>query len=200
VKTHTWTNAPEYAKDALAGFVATLSKDRDVEIREVTLPEGMERAHTVHETIYNKALSYYFKGEYKQSDFVSPVMSVLIESGNKISVEEYRRAIADQMELIYAMDDFFADHDVIISLSTAGEAPPREIVELPDPALMWTLTHLPVVSVPKFLSPQGLPFGFQVAARKYNDYLLFDFLDHLAMNGSIPERAGYAIDCEGAGG
>ena len=88
---------------------------------------------------------------------------------------------------------FFADFDVIISLSTAGVAPSRETTELPDPALMWTLTHLPVVSVPQFTSPSGLPFGMQVVARKYNDYLLFDFLDQLQLSGYIPSKAGFAV-------
>jgi Asp-tRNA(Asn)/Glu-tRNA(Gln) amidotransferase A subunit family amidase len=74
-----------------------------------------------------------------------------------------------------------------------GEAPPREQTELPDPALMWTLTHLPVVSVPQFTSPNKLPFGFQVIARKYNDYLLFGFLDELRLRDLVPRRAGFYI-------
>ncbi len=193
VKTHTWEHAPQYAKDAIENYIAKLSKQEDITVTEAAIPSIMERAHAVHETIYNKALSYYFRGEHKQSDFVSPIMNELITRGNNISLEVYRSAIQDQMNMLYAMDAFFADYDVLISLSTAGEAPLREITELPDPALMWTLTHLPVVSVPQFTSPSGLPFGIQVVARKYNDYLLFDFLDRLEESGLIPAKAGFAL-------
>jgi Asp-tRNA(Asn)/Glu-tRNA(Gln) amidotransferase A subunit family amidase len=98
------------------------------------------------------------------------------------------------MQLIYATDEMFGKYDVLISLSTAGEAPLRDVPELPDPSLMWTLCHLPVVSVPQFTSPNGLPFGLQVAARKYNDYLLFSFIDYLRSNDVIPAAAGYALN------
>ncbi len=193
VKTHTWTDAPQYAKDALENFIENLAKQNDITVVEASLPSLMEKTHTVHETIYNKALSYYFQNEYKQADQVSPVMNDLITKGKKISLETYREAIKDQMEMLYMMDAYFSDFDVLISLSTAGEAPDRDIVELPDPALMWTLTHLPVVSVPQFTSPAGLPFGMQVIARKYNDYLLLDFLDYLESLKCIPQKAGFAI-------
>jgi len=58
---------------------------------------------------------------------------------------------------------------------------------------MWTLAHLPVVAVPQFKSPSGLPFGMQVVARKYNDYLLFDFLDNLAARDLIPKTGVHIV-------
>lgn len=193
VRSHTWSETPAYAKDAIEKYTKNLSALDGVEVIDVTLPTIMERSHIVHETIYNKALSYYFQNEYKQAEQISPVMNDLIKKGNSISVNEYQGAIKDQMDMIYTIDDFFNNFDILISLSTAGEAPLREVTELPDPALMWTLTHLPAVSVPQFSSPTGLPFGMQVVARKYNDYLLFDFLDYLCNNSLIPKKAGYAI-------
>ena len=58
---------------------------------------------------------------------------------------------------------------------------------------MWTLAHLPVVSVPQFRSPDDMPFGMQVVGRKYNDYLLFNFLEHLESLALIPKQAGYLL-------
>ncbi len=193
VKTHTWHNTPKYAKEAMENFIQKLSSQKGVVVSEAKLPSQMEHAHEVHETIYNKALSYYFQHEYTQANQISPIMRELIDRGEKVSLADYNQAISSQTEMMYAMDTFLKDYDVLISLSTAGEAPPREIAELPDPALMWTLTHLPVVSVPQFTSPSGLPFGMQVVARKYNDYLLFDFLEHIASLGIIPQKAGFAV-------
>lgn len=187
VKTHTWKHAPEYAKQALYAFVAKAAEISDIEMQEVDLPVEMEQCHAVHATIYDKTLSYYFSDEYQKSELVSPVMNQLIQSGMGISVESYHAALKRQDELIHLMDGFFQDYDVMISLSTAGEAPPRNEVELPDPALMWTLTHLPVVSAPVFTSPKHKPFGLQIAARKYNDLLLFNFVEHLRLAGLIPK-------------
>lgn len=187
VKTHTWEYAPDYAKQALYAFAAKAADISDVEIFEVDLPVEMEQCHAVHTTIYDKTLSYYFSEEYQRAELVSPVMNHLIRSGMGISVESYHEALIRQEELIQSMDRFFQGYDVIISLSTAGEAPMRNEMERPDPALMWTLTHLPVVSAPVCTSPAHQPFGIQIAARKYNDLLLFNFIDRLLVAGLIPE-------------
>ena len=192
-RTHTWKIAPQYAQEALEIFIKKLAKEKDIEIIDADIPASMQNTHEVHQTIYDKSLAYYFKSEYKKSDFVSPVMNEIIARGNATSVEAFKKSIEMQNRIIRDMDSYFNDFDVLISLSTAGEAPPREVTELPDPALMWTLAHLPVVSVPQFTSPSDLPFGMQVVARKYNDYLLFAFLDELCSRGLIPAKSSYAI-------
>ncbi len=187
VKTHTWEHAPEYAKQALNDFVKNASAFSNIEMIDVGLPSDMEQCHSVHETIYNKSLSYYFSEEYNNHELVSPTMNHLIEAGLNIAVENYHNALSSQNKLINVMDHFLQDYDVMISLSTLGEAPLREEEELPDSALMWTLTHLPVVSAPVFTSLDNKPFGLQISARKYNDILLFSFIDYLQSINLIPQ-------------
>jgi Asp-tRNA(Asn)/Glu-tRNA(Gln) amidotransferase A subunit family amidase len=113
-------------------------------------------------------------------------MNDIIKHGNQIKPSEYLSMLKMQTELCLLMDKFFNKYDVLISLSTAGEAPLRAVVEKPDSALMWTMTHLPVISAPVFVSPNGLPFGVQLVARRYNDYLLFNFSDYLRKLDLIP--------------
>lgn len=187
IKTYTWENAFDYAKEAIIKFVNKLSETDGIDVEEAELPAEALSSHTVHEKIYDKTLSYYFQEEFKRPEQVSYIMNEIISRGNKISVGEYHQALQDQEKIIYAMDDFFGEYDIIISLSTAGEAPDRNETERPDPSLIWTLSHLPVVSSPAFISPDGLPFGIQFAARKYNDLLLFRFLDKLREERLIPE-------------
>jgi Asp-tRNA(Asn)/Glu-tRNA(Gln) amidotransferase A subunit family amidase len=185
-KTHTWKYAPDYAKDAVTQWKEKISMDSGIAIIDVALPAEMERSHEVHATIYNKTLSYYFKEEYKNSSLVSPIMNDLIARGNRLTAADYHKALADQRELCVLMDRFLTQYDVVVSLSTAGEAPLRMVMESPDPGLMWTMTHLPVISVPQFISPNGLPYGLQLVSRRYNDYLLFSFADYLRMKELIP--------------
>ncbi len=192
-RTHTWDGAPEYARSAMEDFAKRLASIPGIEVSDASLPDVMKRTHETHETIYNKALSYYFQNEYKEANQISPIMAELIALGQRISVAEYQVAIERQMEMIYAMDDYFSSFDAIVSLSTSGEAPDRDEVELPDPALMWTLSHVPAVSAPVFTSPAGLPFGAQFSARKYNDKLLFALLSDLVSAGAIPEKGGFAL-------
>lgn len=186
VKTYTWDKAFDYAKDSILEYVNKLSTNKNIQIDAIELPSEMNECHSVHETIYNKTLSYYFKNEYANAELVSPLMQELIESGMKITVDNYHKALERQNKLCKIIDDLLSEYDAIISLSTAGEAPDRNILEKRDPALIWTLAHLPVISVPKFKSPSNLPFGFQLVARKYNDYLLFNLLDFLKTDNLIP--------------
>lgn len=187
-KTHTWDNAYGYAKDEMEKFISLLSNDENIEIVEKALPSEFEKTHEIHAIVYDKALSYYFKEEFSKKELVSPIMTELIEHGNSISVETYHAALKKQTEMIHSMDGIMEKYDALVSLSTAGEAPLREEREKPDPALMWTLTHLPIVCAPAFKSPSGLPFGLQIASRKYNDYLMFSFADYLNSKGYIPDR------------
>lgn len=186
IKTHTWEDAYDYAKDSVMSFVNDLASTGEIEILEVNLPENAMNSHEVHQRIYDKTLSYYFQEELKNPDHVSRIMNEIFEKGSKISIDEYHSALREQESLVHVMDDFFKDFDIIISLSTAGEAPSREETEKPDPSLIWTLAHLPVISSPVFSSPNGMPFGVQFVARKYNDLLLFKFTDYLREAGLIP--------------
>lgn len=186
VKTSTWQHAPDYAKSSLLEWVQRISKDSNFDVIEAELPENIAQAHEVHQTIYDCTLAYYFKEEYKNQELVSPIMNRIIKQGQRVTPEQYQTALIHQEGLAATMDDFLKNFDALISLSTAGEAPLREEQELPDPALIWTLTHLPVISAPAFTSPSGLPFGAQLVARRYNDRLLFRLAEHLCKLGFIP--------------
>lgn len=189
VKTHTWEFAPGYAQNAINSWSEKLSDFEDIQIEEVNLPSVMDKSHTIHSIIYDKTLSYYFKEEFKKDTLVSPIMKDLISHGNGIPIAEYQNALIKQEKMAISMDDFFKKFDVIISLSTAGEAPIRDELnqlELPDPSLMWTMTYLPVICAPVFVSPDGLPFGVQIISRRYNDCLLFKFCNYLREMNLIP--------------
>lgn len=187
-KTHTWSHASEYAKESLMHFARILGAQQNIDLVETVLPTEMERAHEVHATIYDKSLSYYFKEEFKSHDRISLIMQEMIARGERISAEKYRVALDAQNRLIEEMDGIMENFDAVICLSTAGAAPMRNVLEAPDPALMWTLTHLPSVNAPVFSSSENAPFGLQIVARKYNDHLLLNFVDYLRQTGLIPEH------------
>lgn len=193
-RTHTWDDAEPYARKALTAWADKLASADDVEVVEPDLPASMEQAHEVHRIIYDRSLAYYFQEEYKHPDKMSEVMLDIIDRAKDITPDQYRDALREQDRMAEEMDDFLKDHDAVISLSTAGTAPRREGQEPPDPGLMWTMTHLPVVSAPVFVGPDGLPFGAQLAARRYNDPLLFDLLRHLAEQELVPAGPNPVVD------
>jgi len=188
LKTHTWDGATDYVKKEIKNWAAKLEKEKDIELFEINEPALLNDAHSVHSIAYDKALAYYFKEEFKRHQLISPTIYDIISRGNKISQAEYLAALDNQAAMATAMDNLLADFDVFISIGTASAAPLRNIAEAPDPSLMWTLTYLPTISVPLFKSPEGLPFGLQIGARRYNDYRILDFTDKLEGQGLIPQR------------
>jgi Asp-tRNA(Asn)/Glu-tRNA(Gln) amidotransferase A subunit family amidase len=189
VRPHVWRHAPAYATKAFDAWCSRLARNPRFELCEAALPPSMLRSHIVHETIYNKALAYYFQEEFKRAELISPVMNRLITAGQLVTPAEYQAALDEQVAMARDMDAFFADADVIVTLSTAGVAPPRDQEEAPDSALMWTLTQLAAVSAPVFSSPEGLPFGLQLVARRYNDPLLFRFIAEAGTHGLLTPTA-----------
>lgn len=185
VKTYTWKNAEPYAISAMGKFIKQLSNDDGIQIQEVELDSLFERAHSIHTLIYEKTLSYYFKEEVKQASLVSRIFYDMTARGNQITLDQYKEALAQQDELSHRLGKFFDDYDVILTLSTAGEAPDRHVQEKDDSCLIWTLCGAPAINLPIFKSPAGMPFGAQVVAKRYHDFLLLDFLKYLRSKSLI---------------
>jgi Asp-tRNA(Asn)/Glu-tRNA(Gln) amidotransferase A subunit family amidase len=72
------------------------------------------------------------------------------------------------------MDDHFGGIDAILTPAAAGEAP-RGIEYAGDPRFqeLWTLLHVPTLSLPTHHGPNGLPVGIQLVAPRYRESQLF---------------------------
>jgi len=132
--------------------------------------------HTLHENIYSKSLSYYFKNEIQNYNSVSDVMTDMIRRGEKIRTEDYVDAIKYQPVLRNKFDQQFGAFDFIITPSTATPARPLHDTELPDTCLIWTFLGYPAITIPLFINEESnLPYGLQIVAKKFDDFALLDF-------------------------
>ncbi len=189
VKADLWGSAKPYAKEALMEFAKQLSDQPNMEVTYDLNDEFFDDIHDNHSVIYQKSLAYYFQNEAKQHNLVSETMKEMIEKGNMYTIDNFVGATVHQEKKISDVNKWFANIDILISLSTAGEAPLRDEIEIKDTCLLWTYLHLPTIGVPKFKSPAGNPFGLQLIAKKYNDYLLIEFLEHLIAKGLAPAES-----------
>lgn len=184
-----WDSAEPYAQDALLRLAEEWSADSDVRLEEVRLPEALYGAHDLHELVYTKALSYYFQDEYdKHKDKLSDIFREMLERGRKTTPEAYWKGAERQRDLQKELEKFFGGYDFILNLSTSGEAPKGlHGRDKKDCCLIWTLCHVPAVSLPVFKSPNGLPFGAQVVARRYDDLALLWFAREMHEKGLVPD-------------
>lgn len=150
-------------------------------IEPIALPADFDHAHDAHETIYRRALAYYFKLEWAKSrDQFSDTLAAMIEGGLAIPVEAYHEATREQSRLAALMDDLLKRVDVVIAPSTADEAPiGLDSPDIDDHNLIWTMCHLPSMTLPLLEGSTGLPVGVQIAARRFDDYIALSFADYL---------------------
>lgn len=182
-----WNDAEGYAQQALQDFAARLADVANVHVEHLVLPDSFNRAHDIHATIYDKALAYYFKEEFEAHTLVSPVMYDIVTRGNQLTVDQYQAALRDQNALAHELDALLAArYDIVVDLATGGEAlKGLDSVDRPDNSLIWSLCGVPSMNLPLFKGPLGMPFGAQIFARRYNDYLLLDFARHLQAQGVL---------------
>lgn len=186
IKTHTWNGATEYARNAIESLAKKIGGEKNFEIREIEWPSQLNSAHEIHETIYNKSLSYYFQNESRQSSSISQIMKEMIDAGLSIDVAMYLSALRKQEIFCSELDDLMSTCDFALTLGTSSSAPMRGNLELPDPSLIWTLGHLPAVASPVFRCPEGMPFAAQFISRRWGDYLLLDGIEALVDRGVLP--------------
>ena len=67
---------------------------------------------------------------------------------------------------------WFGDCRLLITPSARGEAPGAETTGDPLLNKVWTLLHLPCVSLPAGFGPNGLPLSVQVVARANDEAAL----------------------------
>jgi len=183
-----WDEAHSYAQESLLSFKNSLSR-AGIQVEERDLPDGFGEVYELHDTLYSKALSYYFREEYDQHrNLMSRSFLEMVERGREISPEEYSQALNRQAEVAVKLDLQFKDYDIILGLSAAGESPRGlDFTEPPDCCLVWTLCHVPSMNLPLFKGPRGLPYGLQVVAKKYRDSNIFKFAKFLQDRGILPD-------------
>ena len=84
--------------------------------------------------------------------------------------DEYREALAAADNARAALTNLYADYPVLLTPSTAGEAPADLVsVTMSSFNRMWTLMHGPTMTLPVATGPNGMPVGVQIAARVGDD-------------------------------
>ncbi|GII76883.1 amidase [Sphaerisporangium rufum] len=116
-------------------------------------------------------------------DRLGPNVAWNVDRGREVTAADLARAERLRSGLFHRMNDFFDDHDILIS--PVSQVPPfpvgqpyvTEVAGRPMPDyLAWmrsaywiSVLHAPAASVPCGFTPEGLPVGVQIVGRPWDD-------------------------------
>jgi Asp-tRNA(Asn)/Glu-tRNA(Gln) amidotransferase A subunit family amidase len=98
-----------------------------------------------------------------------------IEGGQKLTLDEFRAAWRDAERMRAAANDWAGGFDAILTLPAPGQAP-KTLASTGDAIFngLWTLLHVPCLTLPAGKGPDGLPVGIQLVGRRHADARLLD--------------------------
>lgn len=185
-RSHLWPHVEADARQCLEQAVSAFAA-AGAEVCEIAIPEGFDRITGERAIINAFERARVLAGEWESARATFSRASFdLCERGFAIPAERYleaRRAV-DAFRLRAA--DLFAQVDVLVTPTTVGVAP-AGLESTGDPRLqeLWTMLHLPAITVPAGRAPQGpgqgdgpaLPLAVQLVGPRYGDAALLAAAD-----------------------
>jgi Asp-tRNA(Asn)/Glu-tRNA(Gln) amidotransferase A subunit family amidase len=113
---------------------------------------------------------------YRHEALLSPALRHgRIEGGQKLTLDEFRAAWRDADRMRAAAQDWAGGFDAILTLPAPGQAP-RGLASTGDAIFngLWTVLHMPCLTLPAGEGPDGLPVGIQLVGRRHADARLLD--------------------------
>ncbi len=170
-RTPMWDEAEPCAQQALERAGGALSK-AGFEVDDVDLPPPLHGIEGPFRVISNYEGKRALASEFR--DNIDLMNNWMRDTGESSwSHDDYAKALAVAEEARGAMRTLYDDYPVLLTLSTAGEAP----ADLVSPTMssfnrMWTLMHGPTITLPVTTGPAGMPVGVQLAAGPGDDAAL----------------------------
>jgi Asp-tRNA(Asn)/Glu-tRNA(Gln) amidotransferase A subunit family amidase len=174
-RTPLWDTAEPETRHAVEDAAARLAQ-AGATLREVVLPEDFAGLKTAaRETINNYERSKSMAAEWaSHRDQISPKLRRCIELGMDMPHTEYLNAIRLGESCRARLPAVFEGLDLLLAPCVKGEAPVG-LDSTGDPGFqaIWTILHVPTMSLPTHRGPNGLPVGIQLVGPRYHDQRLF---------------------------
>jgi amidase len=170
-RTPLWSEARPETTAAIEDAARRLGKAGAL-VREVMLPEEFSGLrHAARETINNceRAAAMAWEWAHHRPQ-ISDRLSKRIAIGCETPHAEYVAALRLGDDCRARLPVVFADFDALLAPATHGEAP-RGLADTGDPGFqaIWTILHVPTVTLPTHRGPNGLPVGIQLVGRQFDD-------------------------------
>ncbi len=165
-RTTEWSHAEAATVEAVETAADRLD-EAGAAVTEVTLPDAFAGLAEAQQTIMRVEAAQALAWERENHlDLLSTRMRDLLDRGAGTTAEAYDSAMTLARECRAHLAEAFAGNDVLLTASAQGEAP-MGLESTGDPVFNrnWTLLHVPCVTIPFNLGPNGMPVGVQLVAQ-----------------------------------
>jgi Asp-tRNA(Asn)/Glu-tRNA(Gln) amidotransferase A subunit family amidase len=164
-----WDKVETATRDAFARGIALL-REAGAHIEPLDLPPAFSSLPDHHATVMAGEAHVTFLGELRaHPELLHDDVAALANNSKGVSKSALLTALDAAAECRIGFDRIAAAYDAVLTPSARGEAP--QGTKTGEAALnaMWTLLHVPVVQIPGFKGPTGMPVGLSLTSPRYTD-------------------------------
>jgi Asp-tRNA(Asn)/Glu-tRNA(Gln) amidotransferase A subunit family amidase len=174
-RTHVWDQVHPSTQKLTEEAVGHLAR-QGARINEVELPpefEGLTEAHRwISSFEFVRALTYEIESHWERIS--NTLRGGRIADGLNCTFERYVKMLTLAERSRAAMAPVWEEHDILLTAAAVGEAPVGwDAFVGADLYKMWTVLHVPALTLPVFKGPNGMPVGLQLFAGRRCDRQLF---------------------------
>lgn len=174
-RTHNWDAVEPSTQKHLEEAAQTLAR-AGADVRDMEMPPEFAGLNAAHRTItgFEFVRTFTWEIEHHWNEISETLRGGRLADGLACSLETYYEAKAFGERCRAAADAVLADYDVLLTASAFGEAPLGWKAFVGVPVFqMWTMLHVPSITLPIFEGPNGMPVGAQLVAKRRDDRRLF---------------------------
>jgi Asp-tRNA(Asn)/Glu-tRNA(Gln) amidotransferase A subunit family amidase len=176
-RTPHWDHAQPEGKAALQAAAARLGA-AGAQIVDSELPADcadiseIQRRHSAYEAPRNHAPELHRHAALLSDDLLA---NGRIAAGRKLSLDDFRTDWRRADRARAAAQEWAGEFDAILTLPAPGQAP-KGLASTGNAIFngLWTMLHMPCLTLPAGAGPDGLPVGIQLVGRRHDDRRLID--------------------------
>jgi amidase len=153
-------------------------KQAGASVQDVPLPPIFGEIWNAHQIVssFEFSRNLTWEIEHHWDEISTTLRNGRIRKGLETSFDDYVAALRLLEQARDILDKIFDSFDLLLTTPVTGEAP-LGLDSTGDSSLCatWTALHVPVLSIPVFSGPNGLPIGAQLIANRHQDRALLSF-------------------------
>ena len=176
-RTPHWDDAQPEGKTVLEAAAERL-RAAGAEIVEAEIAGGnvdiseIQRRHSAYEAPRNHATELHRHAALLSDDLLA---NGRIAAGRELTLDDFHTAWRRADQARAAADEWAGGFDAILTLPAPGQAP-KGLGSTGSAIFngLWTVLHMPCLTLPAGAGPDGLPVGIQLVGRRHRDARLLD--------------------------